>query len=335
MVGIALLGAGIFAREEHLPAIEAAENLNLLAIYSRSQKSVDALASQAKSSVDKYYDSPSESGKSLDDLLARSDIEAVIIVLPINNQPEVIKKALSAGKHVLSEKPVAKDVATAKELIGWYRSLSNPPIWAVAENFRYTESLVQAAKAVKDLGGKVVTFHLKRYGYVKETDKYFNTEWRKVPGYQGGFLLDGGVHFVAGLRLLLGAAGEEVSQVASFASLLVERLGPVDTVHAVATTKSGVSGTITITFGTEHKSGLEIEVVTTNGTVTWSQEEVVVSKKSQKFQYSSGVKAEVAVFGKSIESKTPDPKQTPEEAFADLQFLESLLESKGQVKAIA
>lgn len=97
-------------------------------------------------------------------------------MLPINNQPEVVRKALSAGKHVLSEKPVAKDVATAKELVGWYRSLSNPPIWAVAENFRYTLSLTEAAKAVKDLGGKVLTFHLKRYGFVKEDDKYFNTE---------------------------------------------------------------------------------------------------------------------------------------------------------------
>lgn len=77
---------------------------------------------------------------------------------------------------MLSEKPVAKDVATARELIRWYRSLSSPPVWAVAENFRYTESLVRAAEAVKQLGGKVVTFHLKKYGYVRETDKYFNTE---------------------------------------------------------------------------------------------------------------------------------------------------------------
>ncbi|KAB5513371.1 hypothetical protein GE09DRAFT_632842 [Coniochaeta sp. 2T2.1] len=335
MVGIALLGAGIFAREEHLPAIEAASNLNLLAIYSRSQSSVDALASQASKPVDKYFDSPSSPGKSLDDLLARKDIEAVIVVLPINNQPEVIKKAIAAGKHVLSEKPVAKDVATAKDLIAWYRGLSNPPIWAVAENFRYTESLVKAAEEVKRLGGKVVTFHLKRYGFVRESDKYFNTEWRKVPGYQGGFLLDGGVHFIAGLRLLLGAAGEEINQVVSFADLLVDRLGPHDTVHAVASTKSGAKGTITISFGTEHKKGLEVEIVTTNGTVNWTQEEVKVSDKSQKFEYSSGVKAEVAVFGKSLESKTPDPLQTPEEAFADLQFLEGLLESKGQVKALA
>jgi len=126
-----------------------------------------------------YFDSPSPpSGKSLDDLLARRDIEAVIVVLPINNQPEIIKKALAAGKHVLSEKPVARDVATAQELIGWYRSLggSHPPIWAVAENFRYAKSLTDAAEAVRELGGKVVTFHLKRYGFVREDDKYFNTE---------------------------------------------------------------------------------------------------------------------------------------------------------------
>lgn len=139
-----------------------------------------ALASQAKSPVDKYYDSPSETGKSLDDLLARSDIEAVIIVLPINNQPEVVKKSVAAGKHVLSEKPVARDVATAKELVGWYRSLSSPPIWAVAENFRYTHSLTAAAKALKDLGGKVLTFHVTRYGFVKEDDKYFNTECKRA-----------------------------------------------------------------------------------------------------------------------------------------------------------
>ncbi|KAB5515131.1 hypothetical protein GE09DRAFT_1161052 [Coniochaeta sp. 2T2.1] len=334
MVGIALLGAGNFARAEHLPAIEAASNLNLLAIYSRSQSSAGGLAGQAKSKPDVYYDSPSESGKSLDELLARKDIEAVVVVLPINNQPEVVKRCIAAGKHVLSEKPVARDVATAKELLAWYRSQSSPPIWAVAENFRYTESLVKAQEAVKQLGGKVLCFALRRYGFVKEEDKSFNTEWRKVPGYQGGFLLDGGVHFAAGLRFLLGAAGEEVNQVVSFIDLLVARLGPHDTVHAVASTKSGAKGTITISFGTEHKRGLEIEIVTTNGTVSWNPEEVNVTGRSQKYAYSSGVTAEVAAFGKSLESKTTHPLQTPEEAFTDLQLVEGLLQSNGQAKVV-
>lgn len=146
------------------------------------------------------------------------------------------------------------------------------------------------------------------------------------------------MHFVAGLRLLLGAAGEQVSQVSSLASLLVERLGPVDTVHAIATTKSGASGTVTMTFGTQHKSGLEIEIVTTNGVVTWNPVHLTVSggsKRDQEYQYDSGVMAEVAAFAKSLAAKTPDPLQTPEEAFADLKVLEGLLVSDGQLKAVA
>jgi len=158
---------------------------------------------------------------------------------------------------------------------------------------------------------------------------------RKTPNYQGGFLLDGGVHFVAGLRLLLAAGGEEVTQVSSLASLLVDRLGPVDTVHAVATTASGATGTVTVTFGTQHKSGLEIEVVTTNGVVNWNPRHVTVVGKSERdYEYDSGVKAEVAAFGRSVEAGTPDPLQTPEEALGDLRVLEGLLVSGGQLKSV-
>ena len=50
--------------------------------------------------VDIYSDD-SGPGSILDDLLSREDIRAVDVVLPINNQPDVIKKALKAGKHVV------------------------------------------------------------------------------------------------------------------------------------------------------------------------------------------------------------------------------------------
>jgi predicted dehydrogenase len=106
-------------------------------------------------------------------------------------------------------------------------------------------------------------------------------------------------------------------------------------VHAVATTKSGASGTVTMTFGTQHKSGLEIEIVTTNGVVTWNPKHLTVVGKSDKdYKYDSGVVSEVAAFAKSLDAKTPDPLQSPEEAFADLQMLEGLLESKGQLKSV-
>ena len=148
--------------------------MTLKAVYSRSLKSAKTL--ETDSSVDLYSDD-SGSGKSLDDLLARSDIHAVIIALPIKNQPDYIRKALLAGKHVLSEKPVAENVKDAKELIKWYHSEIEPKkvTWGVAENFRYLASYDHAAEARTKMG-KVLSFRCRMQTLV-EGGKYFETEY--------------------------------------------------------------------------------------------------------------------------------------------------------------
>jgi predicted dehydrogenase len=68
------------------------------AVYSRSKKSAEKLI--PNDSVDIYSDDAG-SGKGLDDLLARKDIQAVDIVLPITLQPRIVREALAAGKHVV------------------------------------------------------------------------------------------------------------------------------------------------------------------------------------------------------------------------------------------
>jgi predicted dehydrogenase len=147
----------------------------LKAIYSRSEKSATALADSAN--VDAYFDDPSTPSKSLDDLLAREDIHAVVVALPILVQPDVIKKALAAGKHVLSEKPIAEDVATAQELIEWHAKKHSDRIWSVAENFRFLEAVQFGADQVGKIGGSVTTFSMKLYGFIDENDKFFKTPW--------------------------------------------------------------------------------------------------------------------------------------------------------------
>lgn len=42
-IGIAILGAGIFAREEHKPAVDACKDLELKAVYSKSKRSAEGL----------------------------------------------------------------------------------------------------------------------------------------------------------------------------------------------------------------------------------------------------------------------------------------------------
>ena len=156
------------------PAVEASQHLTLKAIYSRSLKSAKTLEVD-ESQVDIYSDD-SGAGKSLDDLLARSDIKAAIIALPIKKQPEYIRKVLLAGKHVLSEKPVAENVKEAADLIKWYRSEieSKGVTWAVAENFRFLNSFDHAAEAVKGKG-RQLTFRVRMQTLVGG-GKYFETE---------------------------------------------------------------------------------------------------------------------------------------------------------------
>jgi predicted dehydrogenase len=75
-IGIAIIGSGIFAKEEHLPAIQAAPILSLKAIYSRSLNSAKSL-SENISDVELYSDD--SDGKTFDDLLKRDDIKGVVI----------------------------------------------------------------------------------------------------------------------------------------------------------------------------------------------------------------------------------------------------------------
>ena len=91
---------------------------------------------------------------------------------------------------------------------------------------------------------------------------------RQTPEYQGGFLLDGGVHFIAGLRYLLNGIGQDIKSLAAFTALAQLKLAPVDTVHAILASDCGRSGTFSVSFGAAFKSGFEIDVVTTKGRVT-------------------------------------------------------------------
>lgn len=126
--------------------------------------------------MDIYFDSSETSRKTLDDLLARSDICAVITCVSFLAQPGIIQKALRAGKHVLSEKPIAHNVAVAKGLIDWYESLPSTPIWAVGENFRFIESVQYAESQLREIGGRLTMFRLNYNAFVQRDNKYFNSE---------------------------------------------------------------------------------------------------------------------------------------------------------------
>ena len=159
------------------------------AVYSRSEKSSRDLAAFVKSTLgpnaaDPFVYHDTDPQNSIDALLARTDIDAVIVVLPITKQPGVILKALAAGKHVLSEKPVAKDVATGTDLLRRYVSEYRPKglVWRVAENYEYEPVYREAGQLIREGQiGKVVSFSSTGIVPTSKDNKYYKTDWRTIP----------------------------------------------------------------------------------------------------------------------------------------------------------
>ncbi|OCH90165.1 oxidoreductase family protein [Obba rivulosa] len=358
--GLAILGSGIFAKEAHLPAIAAlgSARVALKAIYSRSETGAAGLAADAQDTLkldaqpDIYFDA--DPARNLDALLARPDILGVIVVLPITTQPAIVLKALAAGKHVLSEKPVAPDVPGGLALIQEYETVYKPKglVWRVAENFEAEPGYQAAAQAIKDGKiGKVTFFNARVVNYIDKNSKWYNTPWRTVPDYQGGFLLDGGVHTIAALRILLPSPLQTLS---GFASLAKDYLAPHDTINAAVQTSDGAHGLVELTWGapTPSRAANAAGGLTVTGTKGWlainqvqagggsvlrttvyqlqtdadgkevGETEEVIEKRVM------GVEVEIGSFLDAV-AGTDDGIGSPRGALSDVAFIEAALNSNG------
>jgi predicted dehydrogenase len=97
-VNIGVLGASTFALEQTAPAIHAARGARLAALATSSAAKAEPFTAFAPDLV-VHLD--------YDAMLADPAIEAVYVPLPNHLHVEWTLKALEAGKHVLTEKPIA------------------------------------------------------------------------------------------------------------------------------------------------------------------------------------------------------------------------------------
>ena len=103
-----ILGAANFAREQMAPAIHAAHGAELYAL---------ATSNPEKANGFKTFCPGLKVHSSYDALLADHQIEAVYIPLPNHLHVEWTLKALAAGKHVLTEKPIALQASEIDQII--------------------------------------------------------------------------------------------------------------------------------------------------------------------------------------------------------------------------
>ncbi len=318
-IRIALAGAGLFARDAHVPALKAlGSQFEIAAVYSRTQASAESLIPLIPGHPEIYTN--------LDALLQRDDIEAVDLILPIEILPEAIEKSLRAGKHVVSEKPITPDVITGRRLIQYAQSYPQQ-VWMVAENYRYEDAFHRAGEVVSSgVLGQLIVAHWALHLPTRPGNKYYETEWRRSGTFPGGFLMDGGVHHVAALRQVLG----EITRVSAEAKQMLPDLPPADTMTAAMEFASGVIGTYAVTYAAGAPFPTYLTVIGDQGVLRVKPGSLEISingsSRSESVSGVDDVQAELAAFGAAIREGQPH-RNSPIEGLHDVAVVEAMLQS--------
>ena len=127
------------------------------------------------------------------DIINNKDIDIIVISTPNYLIKKIAIKALSAGKHVLSEKPLGKDVSESKEMTECANK--NNKILYTGFNHRFHPSILKAKELIdSNKIGDILHVH-GHYGHGGRPG--MEKEWRMEPSLSGGGeLLDQGVHLI-------------------------------------------------------------------------------------------------------------------------------------------
>ncbi|XP_019448287.1 PREDICTED: uncharacterized protein LOC109351303 [Lupinus angustifolius] len=340
---IAILGAGTFVKNQYLPRLSEISHLvTIKAIWSRTQESARAAVETAQKH--NFIDVDCKWGdEGLHDIIQDQSIVAVAVVLAGQNQVEISLRMLKAGKHVLQEKPAAACTSELETALYNYRSISaDAPgqlIWSVAENYRFEPAIVESKKLIAEIG-EMMSVQVIIEGSMNSSNPYFSSSWRR--NFTGGFVLDMGVHFIAGLRMLVGC---DVVSVSAFTSHVDLSLPPPDNISSVFHLENGCSGAFVMVVSSRTPKILW-RVVGMNGTVQiergfQGQHGYLVSVygadglcKSPFFPF-SGVTEELKAFISDVSECTlkkgsqfvPEPRLSFVEGARDVAVLEAMLES--------
>jgi predicted dehydrogenase len=150
----------------------------------------------------------------------RDDVQVVVVATTNDALATVARAAVEAGKHVLVEKPGARNVRELDAVIGSAKRYQR--LVRVGFNHRYHPALIKARELFASGALGEMMFVRGRYGHGGRIG--YEKEWRANPGLSGGGeLIDQGVHLIDLARCFLG----DFSEVSGFAHTYYWQM-PVD-----------------------------------------------------------------------------------------------------------
>ena len=231
-IRFALVGAGRIAAN-HFGAIEKhAERVELDAICDVDR---DALAAATKRTGAKGY-------ARLEELLAGSKADIVVLATPSGLHPDQAIEIAQAGRHVMTEKPMATRWEDAKRMVAACDA-ARVRLFVVKQNRR--NATLQLLKRAVDQGrfGRIYMVSINVF-WSRPQAYYDSAAWRGTWEFDGGAFMNQASHYIDLLDWLIGP----IESVQAYTATLARDIEVEDTGVMSVRWRSGALGTVSVTM---------------------------------------------------------------------------------------
>jgi UDP-N-acetyl-2-amino-2-deoxyglucuronate dehydrogenase len=199
---------------------------------------------------------------SLPDLLAGADADIVVLATPSGLHVEGALRAAAAGRHVMTEKPMATRFDDGRRMVEACDA-AGVRLFVVKQN-RHNATLQLVKRAVdKGRFGRIYMVTVNVF-WTRPQSYYDSARWRGTWEFDGGAFMNQASHYVDLLDWLIGP----VESVHAYTATLARRIEAEDTGVASIRWRSGALGSLSVTMLTYPKN-LEgsITIIGEKGTV--------------------------------------------------------------------
>lgn len=183
-IRLAVIGAGGIAQVAHIPIWKKLSGVDLVAVCDTNLARAKAVAERY--AIPQYYTRD-------DDVLKRDDIDAIDICAPTHMHMPIALAALSAGKHVLVEKPMALSLEQGRSMVEAARRYQRKLM--VAMNVRFRRDAINLKSFIE--AGELGDIFYARCGWLRRQEKWSEHSWLFQKQYSGGgVLMDLGIQML-------------------------------------------------------------------------------------------------------------------------------------------
>ena len=281
-IKFALVGCGRIS-SKHFEAIQQHdENAELVAICDINNEVLKQATTQYN--IEGY--------SSLEQMLLKSDADVVSICTPSGLHPEQVISVAKAGRHVITEKPMATNMSDGKRMVQ-IADEQGVHLFVVKQN-RLNPTLQLLKSAIdKKRFGRIYMVNVNVF-WTRPQEYYDQATWRGTWEFDGGAFMNQASHYIDLLDWLIGP----IESLYAYTATLERNIEVEDTGVASIKWRSGALGSLNVTMLTYPRNyegsitilGEMIGGVAVNKILNWefkNEEEIDKNIKSANYETGS------------------------------------------------